>query len=232
MCTVELNCLWTIQQRRFLCMISATTSPTNDISVTYLLSLHNVPCWLGTTGASCSPSRTPPTLLPTLTVSNCERGSWQSWMVGWALSGPQPDPVMLGLPGANLWWKGTATRTRTLQTYQLGVEVGQQLLLIQPTAILVAPLTLPVCVPLYLHPLWDWYRYWYCLLFPLWGQCSTLLLIWWCYPLLRIILSEVEHDSCVLSLVKKTSLKKTVSNVLEQLKICQKVFNEFLEVTT
>ena len=40
----------------------------------------------------------------------------------------------------------------------------------------------------------------------------------------------MEHDSRVLSLVKKTGLKKTVSNLLEQLKICQKALNEFLEV--
>ena len=51
-------------------------------------------------------------------------------------------------------------------------------------------------------------------------------------PLLRSILSEVEHDSRVLSLVKKALLKKIITNLLEQLTICQKALNEFLEVTS
>ena len=39
-----------------------------------------------------------------------------------------------------------------VQTYQQGVEVGQQLLLMQHTAMPVAPLTLPVCVRFVLAP--------------------------------------------------------------------------------
>ena len=46
----------------------------SDVAVIYLPLLTNVPCRLGTTAASCSPSRTPPTLPPSLTVSNCGRG--------------------------------------------------------------------------------------------------------------------------------------------------------------
>ena len=173
----------------------------------YLYS-HDVPCRLGTPAASCSPSRTPLLCCLFWPCPTCERGSWQSWMIEWAPHGPQPDPTMLGLPGADLWWRATATGTRTVQTYQQGVEVAsgccsystQQCQLLHWSYLFV--------YFLYLHLLWDWYRYWRCLQFPLWGQCSTLLLVWWCYPLLRTILSEVEHDSHVLSMVKKTGLKK------------------------
>ena len=119
---------------------------------------------------------------------------WQSWM---STSWTSTRSSNTGSTWSQSLVEGHFHRKKdgsNVVTRSWGGWGGQQLLLIQHTVILVVPLMLPVFVLFVLAPTVSWYS----LQFPLWGQCSTLLLVWWCYPLLRTILSEFKQDSCVL----------------------------------
>ena len=45
----------------------------------------------------------------------------------------------------------------------------------------------------------------------------------------RSVLQDIQGDTRLLSLIKKAGLKQLLSNMLDQLKLCQKALNEFLE---
>jgi len=47
----------------------------------------------------------------------------------------------------------------------------------------------------------------------------------------RAIMSDVEKDSRVLSLLNRAGLRQTLATLLDQLGRCQKALNEFLEVS-